>query len=781
MSDLAPDPPAKDGDPTDGESPPLAQTKESAHPSQEAVGEDPSQQQETLERLISSERQRRTASEARDLIGVIRQLAAGSRQGMAVERDAHIHGDLIMQVGLEKAADAGRSYTHSDRISYVDAEDIQRVRYVYQRPLAYHRGLGRLQARHLVLLLGQANVGKRAAAIQLALDVMGDDLPQILEYGRGVSLENLAPSVWQPNSAYLVDRLLVERVRNLSRQTLQAVADTLKQAGSYLILCADPDAVPEDDVVRAFAVRLEPPPISASILLERHLSYYGQEEFGADEIQSLLERPEIQPVLRRPLSPQGADDLSQRLLRALRGEIDIEEAIKGYGAAVERQVEAWFEEAGDDIEERAFRLALAALNGARYMAVQEAANDLAERLTPPAPPPDPDKPPLPPPSPFARRLGRRLEKAQAHLEWVPEPGSSLPGSRIEVVRLDDDAYPAALLRYVWCEYDNLRQELLNWLSDYATSKGRTGEVRTRAAAAIGALASYDVATIRDRVLIPWALEEDRLYRAAIGKALSVLIWDDARAADVLALLKDWSQRSERVFRWAAARAYGDVGLRYPRRAIQQWRQILLSAEYDVEVHLTDDWRLVLYNPLPMSILDTMLNFFLAAVEMPSRYRDVYEGAVQALKDWCDEDHQEKRERHGTAMGLPIFMILASILVEDANVESDPDTWPPAMLVLVSDSPSPSPYRATLAELFRRALNWRPTHAQALTIMESWLCRVDHDTRLEGSVVALLREIISGKEADDRDRGRMAAYLRRWATHPHHPIQTAGRARQQLKL
>lgn len=730
--------------------------------------------QDGLDKLTSPEKLRQATSEARDQVAVMRQFVPGAHQGMFVERDTHVHGDLVMQFGQS----AGSERPQGTRAVNIPGDEIRRVRSVYQRPEAYHKCHDRLRACRLVVVLGQAHIGKRSAAVRLALDVLGDQDPRILEFDCDISMEDLQNVSWQSQTAYLVDGLSAERFRNLLRTTLRGLAQAVEKAESYLIVCADPNARPHEDVTREFCVELGPPCSNISILLERHLSFYAGNEFSLSEIQALLQKPELEQLLQQPISPQGVDDLSQRLLRVLRGEWDLAQALKGFILAVESQVQAWFDEAGDDVEERAFRLALAAFNGARYMAVQAAAQDLARRLVPPQPP-DKDKPPPPPPSPFARRLSSRLERARAHLEWAPEPGSSIPGSRIEVVQLDDPAYPAALLRHVWCEYSDLRGKLLDWLSDYAA--GHTAEMRTRAAVAVGALATYDLATIRNQILIPWIRRQEAQYRAAIGKALGVLVWSDEHSASVLALLKDWSERQDQAFRWAAARAYAEVGLRYPHQAMEQWQAVLLSSEDEIDLGLTDDMRLVLYNPLRMSILDTMLGFFITAVELPDRYRSVYEESAAALKSWCDQDRKERREKHGTALGLPIFLVLAAVHVEEPSTESEPDTWPPAMLVLVSAEPAPSPYRATVAGLFRQTLRWRPTQEWARQTLEDWLKRADHDARLEPSLIALLRDLAFDPEATDRDRGQLTVYLRRWASHPRHPSRTAGHAREQLSL
>jgi hypothetical protein len=345
------------------------------------------------------------------------------------------------------------------------------------------------------------------------------------------------------------------------------------------------------------------------------------------------------------------------------------------------------------------------------------------------------------------------------------------------VRLDNQEYAPTLLSYLWSEYDVVRDDLLDWLSFYAVN--HTADMRNRAAAAIGVLATQDFTTIRDKVLISWINEQDRQYRAAIGKALGVLVWSEQHGSTVLALLEEWSERRDQSFRWAAARAYGDVGLFNARVAMAQWRNILISAEDEFDLVITGDRRLILDPRLFRSVLDTIINFFLAAIDLPERFRDIYEGAVEELKSWYDQDRKERKHHEGTARGLRIFAVLANVYVGQPGVESEPDTWPPAMLLVVDGRDPRSPYRMALAQLFRSALNWRPTQQDSLNALKRWLIRVDHDTRLEAQMTAVLRDIAFGEGATARDQGRLSAYLRRWSQHPCEPIKSAGRAREEL--
>jgi len=446
----------------------------------------------------------------------------------------------------------------------------------------------------------------------------------------------------------------------------------------------------------------------------------------------------------------------------------------GQGEQTKADVIKWFEDCGDDIDERAFRIALAVFNGARYFSFLEAARSLAERLKPPPAPTQSDDAQVALPSPIPKRRSERLKLARAEIEEV-KVDSDPEASSIHVVKLSDPAYAPALLSYLWWEYVDWHDALAEWFTEYVAA--RTADMRTRAAAVVGAIATSDFAEIRERILIPWVRRNDRIYRAAISKALGVAVMNDERSAEVRGLLKSWASSNNPMYRWTAARAYAHVGLRYPKEALEQWRSIVCSEETHVEVGLTQSLHLILVNPLHMSIVDAITALFLTAVETEEHFRPVLEGALDGLSAWADQDEKNPSQSN---FALPIFMMLTAILMPNVPPESGPEAWPPAMLYLVDPQDTTSSYRTCLADLFCRALRLRITYHQAIEALHNWLERVNQDTRYEKQMLTVLQDIASSCGAKGHILKRIKIYLNRWANHPHRPLSVAQRALAHLR-
>ena len=146
---------------------------------------------------------------------------------------------------------------------------------------------------------------------------------------------------------------------------------------------------------------------------------------------------------------------------------------------------------------------------------------------------------------------------------------------------------------------------------------------------------FDFYNIESRVLRPWAFSdaEDNDVRRrrfqALGNALGIADLERrcarTRCWDCCV---HWLETGNQTARWAAARAYAQVGLRYPREAMSQWRAILES-ESSLHLRLTEDFGIILRHPLHMSVIDAVTyRSSCAAVELPHRLRPVYEQALE---------------------------------------------------------------------------------------------------------------------------------------------------------
>ncbi len=653
----------------------------------------------------------------------------------------------------------------------VSPEEHRKIQQVYQRHAGYPKALEALHQTHCVVLQGNLHVGKRAAAVRLAQELLGET-GRVRELSPEESLEKQLESIRRrPSTVFLVDDVVASVLQSLKPLAARGILDLLRRESCYLIVCARSAIVAPRDLS---VVRLEPLALSTLALLELHLEYWGAS--ALPDLQPILDDPAITEVLAQDLCPYQVDFLAKRIAEVVQAGRNASDALQGYSFSVEPDVRDWFDETAENLSESAFRVALAVFGGVPYTAIDNAAKDLATRLQPEPVEPQPkiDAPPIPRPSPFTKpRLSQRLDQARAH--EIPRTITTEYSERatIMVAELNNPAYTPALLKYLWSEFADLRQPLLEWLGDYALNS--TSDMRVRAAGAVGKLGEFDFEFIRGRVFRAWAIDEaedsdDRRRRyQALGNALGVLVWSREHTEDVLGLLRAWIDSDREPLQWAAARAYAQVGLRYPREAMNQWRR-LLETRTRIQFLLTPTLGISLPHPLHMSIVDAIISLFLKALEWPNRLRPVYEQALEGLAAWVDAD---KKDKNSEDMGLPLFLALTPIHYPSQAEDMDEEDWLPAMLVIVSTQPD-STYRRLLAGLWREALRRPGLRDAATEALYQWTACADRHDWLEESLAALLREMLSLPDSTERLRNYIVLYLGRWARHPKRPLAVAGR-------
>lgn len=691
-------------------------------------------------------------------------------QNMAVSGDALFSG---------RAAPPGEIYPPPQRdTADVSAAEIRKIRSVYVPHENFPRALELLRGQHCLVLRGKQGVGKRAGAIKLALEVLGAQA-SIRELSPDHDLaQQIAALPERRNAFYLVDGLLASQGQALKPLTVRGIMDSLGRSGCYLVICARSD-VPFPASMPIIA--LLPLSTPAATLVESHLAFYGS--FSAQEIEGTLADEGIKEVLKAGLTPAQADLLAAQLADALTNGESPQTALKGFAMAAEDDAKRWFDEAidqdlkGTSWERTTFRIALAVFNGARLSAVTEAAKALQKQIDPP--PVEDGKHPARPSTIF-EKLSDKLDAAGARRIQRPYLTDYAENTLIEAVELENPNYPAALLKYIWYDFAELRLPLLDWLSGYAVDAPQ--DVRVRAANALGLLAGFDFHTVQQRVFLPWAKtssDDSELRRRryqALGNALGVVIWNDDRKDEVLGLLSDWVENGGESLRWAAARAYAQVGLRYTRTAMNQWRAILESVG-KVTIHLTPSLGIVVPHYLHTSVMDAVLALFLRATELPHRLRPVYEQALEGLLAWVEAD---AREPDSEDIGLPLFLALTAIRLPPDDNSGEQEDWPPAMLRIVGTQPD-STYRRILAVLLRRALRTTELQQSTVAALHSWVDAANRDDWIEQTLVAVLQEWLALPGVTERERGILRLNFTRWNQHPKASLPVAGRLLHKLPL
>lgn len=491
------------------------------------------------------------------------------------------------------------------------------------------------------------------------------------------------------------------------------------------------------------------------------------------KLKELIAEIELTDVTSKPEQEQKSAenrDYNQQLQTAIRSERSEAQDKDGNPQTAEQ----WFDEAGDNLDEWALRIALAVFNGTSYETIDRAKTELFELLDPPRPPqppPKPDEPPQPLPPVIPPRKSVRLRNARA-TETQESP------AKPKVVKLDDPNLAYEALRFIWREYNDWHGYLIEWLTDYAA--GQPVEIRMRAAVAAGVLAKEDYVVVRNRLLLCWVNAEQNgdQYRAAVGMALGCVILDQQWRDEIRDLLKEWAISNDPARRWAAARAYIYVGVYCPiKEVIGQWRAIARSEEATISFAMSGN--MFLRFALHMSLADAMVTFFLNAAEISDevsyeKRQLIFEDALEGLEEWTKAD---ELANDSPGFGLFMFLTLTRVLITGNTPE---ENWPFILLHLVDADAPQSPYCLRLARLFHKALNQSAIIQQALEPLQSWLEWIDLEPlfdapKYEARMQTLLEAIIDcDPRIKVRMRDRLKFYLRSWANHPRSPIRSAQR-------
>ena len=736
--------------------------------------------------LNAEESQKKQRGENQDFLRVLGQFAAS---GIPLAYIDHIQvaNDFVM--GGKSGSGADVSPAMSIDSAEVTDKEIAKIREVFQPPRSFRQAVDTLRTNRIVALVGRPHAGKRAVAISMALDL--DASPALRELSPDGDIPKQVTRLLAAAEPGLYTVMIVDGLMRDAAATLKPPIDALFKAlehkNCYLIFCLQPEISLPSTIKR---VTIEPPPVSSEILFQAHLQYY-QGTMG-EQVETLLENEEqIQRIINEEqLSPRQADALAERIVAAVHYNLGINEALSGVIADfMDEEISQWIGETADVPEESTMRIALAVFSGWTLSAIMEASSNLKERLFPPPPPHEDgtsEKAVEAKPSPLKKPISDTLRRAGARRvrrNYLTEYSDRAP---VEVVELEKSSYSKALLKYLWQEIYEWQAPLLDWLILYATHGPR--EMRTRAAGAIGALASVDFPEIRGRAFYPWAntditdSDQRRAQFQALANALGVLIWDDEQAANVLGLLDYWAENGSISMKWAATRAYSSVGLRYPQIAVNHWRAIL---ENEIETHivLTYDLGIRFYASIHenfvQSLLDSILNLFTRAVEMPHRLRSVYEQLVSSLAEWADLDEKDSK---GKSNGLTLFILATDIRFPPEDESGERDEWPPAMLQ-VAHTQSVGAYHQALASLLRKSLNHADSEFSEISsrALLNWIDFVEEHQWFYDTLADILKSMLALPDIRQREYGRLWRYLHSWAHAPKKNRNTAQKLLEDLNL
>ena len=583
---------------------------------------------------------------------------------------------------------------------------MDQVNATYVPMVDHERALRRLREHRLIFLYGEPGSGKRTAAIRLLIEYFDADIVHnaICELNpalklselnvedipdrTGLFLESSDGSAWQDLNQFQLNALLT-RFQNPN-----------KTNALIIISHQRPAHLPPENHELIQPWRLQwPAPVreTQTQVLLRHFKFISYTRTDIDpalasDFERLLQDDQLQTLLQNTLRPAQLADLTHLLLQTLLGQITLEEALSQFHERDEAAVASWFAQ-GHDPDLETLLIATAVFNGLPYSFIREASQELLHILRPESPEQheqQQDRPgqrapaPTPAPSLFATRLpvDERLKRIHAHQEIVTRR-AHFGEIQEKVVQLDNPNWQPAVLRFLW-QIDGMQAPLLAWLTPYGTHAHHA--IRTRAAAAIGALALEDFGYIEANVLRDWAASLQPNARRSAAQALGMTIWDDRHSGPSAGLLHYWAtQKDNWRWQWTAASAYaGLAGLRYPQQTLNDLRVIAQSA--------------VDAPSLLEPFLIAIINLYGEGKGAPEQRLAL----LQSLFEWSELPADRGRRQETFSLRRTALLGFLYLLM--------PDRYDPVWRLALQDVGESDIFRDMACQLLHRSLNFRqPAH------------------------------------------------------------------------
>ncbi|WP_326598322.1 hypothetical protein [Streptomyces sp. NBC_01803] len=651
-------------------------------------------------------------------------LVAGDQHGVSGGRVA---GDVVMGDKVYVRAVVGEQLHGSGEV--LDA-DLDRLAGVFHEDGTFDEALAELRASRVVILRGDHDSGRRAAALML-LRRAGAARVRALDPDSGPAalVKEVAAA-----DGYVVCDLPTSRSNPLRPHHLLRCQERLRKQDAYLVVTVESSAVLWDvDAVPWH--RPEPGTVVAAHLR----SHLGVAERDGDEVMRLLALPQVRDFLTvggRPVAHLA--DFAVEVARYHRGEIGVEE-LERYGhETLQEQVGNWLSAPAERItlRDKAFLLALAVCDEGPYTTAAELGDRLCRGMRRvESPEHDPGL------TIFSTSLTQRMDLAHAdsYTESELTPWGPV---RQTMSRFRDRRTAQLLLREAWTGHPAVRAPLTAWLTGLA----RHGDpfVRTRAAATAATLADRDFSAVMHGLVRGWASSGD--YRLCIQAANALTLAAYAGTSAVHRVLREWGAGTHPQRRWTAVRAYALIGPLAPDDTLDSLEELVRRTAHSEGAERSAD-----------AGEETEENA--AAGAGP---RDEFGGLVEAAEllllstpgasvphrfmTWCDDNHPGLRS-------LPRLAFLAAA-VRREEPSDEPTSWP-LLLRSHDDETVGSPVRHALAALWRRVLRDRHTTETAQQRLRAWVLVAARDEGAETALAGLLPHLAGA----DSDRDRLGYLLR----------------------
>ncbi|HXM53860.1 MAG TPA: hypothetical protein VOB72_00605, partial [Candidatus Dormibacteraeota bacterium] len=613
----------------------------------------------------------------------------------------------------------------------VSADELRKVRHVFQPPAAYDRAHDALRDHRLALLYGPAGLGKYTSALHL---LMGAEAPEVQVIDPALDVHELLAFPFEDGCRYVLDAAGPRRLARFSQPSVERLGELLDQHDARLVVTVDRGAEPVGEPalsgVRALVVAFDQGPDKRAVLT-RHLDWYLEGATVRVEPAGLAARPEIVRVLESISSPADVDRLARVLVPVVRDGAELGISLTRFDTVAMHEVEEWFRTERSSLADCSLLIATAVLNGASHHAVAAAADDLHERLWKREHPGE-DGPPravfeVPRDERF-RAVEATISGGYQHTEFGASP--------VDVVTLVNPSWQRAVLRHVWREYDQGRDCLVRWLR--GLGRHPQPDVRQRVAGAVGELAGRDFAYVCDEILESWGADDREDVRKAAATALGVAAHGDGSSL-VYNLLGNWATALDRRAQWTAATTFGGwAGQRFPNIALGWLESIVEDVSQPGLQLLTDE---------AVDLLDAVGRSVKLLFESGTEYHGVL---LWELVRWTD------RQRAAAMVIVAEFFFLHLALHSNIRDPEDAHDWPAVLWLMETDDRA----REHVLMLWARCFRLPETRQEALEVLLEWVRQADDAPGLYPALERAMLRIRAALPPDDRDR--IAHYLGRLA-------------------
>ena len=635
------------------------------------------------------------------------------RSGVLIFGNVHVDGDMLG--GDKHASGDRRGYAGETVAGEVATTVLEQIERSFVAPPVYGRLRGLLRDRRIALLRAPSGWGRTTTALHLLSRTCAGGVQKL---NPDTDLRKLAADKnLKPGCGHLLEIRAVDQLAGVKVPHLEELSAACAAHDVWLVVTVDEDIRIDNEVQADFALSGGSRPDLGAVL-RQHLRV-RIEDIGIADEEASAEEILADAGVKEILATFVNDTLSMRRIAELAERLSAGFQLSAGYAAVgtyfeelsETNFSHWFDESRDAAR-LTFIIALATLNGMSYVEVSRAARDLEERIRAVEKEPESSR------TVFGSGRARRIEDARATPTMTT--GNTRYGPvRVEGVRFHNDTYPRRVLERVWREYDDARPIVLEWLG--ALGGDRAREVRVRAAAAAGLLATFDFDRIHREILIPWAdSDSDRERESAVSALRLPVTQSPELAVHVIRMMRDWSgPHSPRNRRLTASRALGaSIGRAIRPEALRLLRRMAL----------TDDLT------IPFAVADSVMELFL------TRDDNAQADVLAALSRWTSDTAPAKRR----STGVLCFLRLA--LYVSAEDPVDHTLWPGLLWFATYQENGLD----RLGRLWRRALEAPSRLTMAQSVLAQWVTGADG----ERPMLEALGELVRHTVRDGYDAARL---------------------------